>query len=78
VVLVPALAVDAEGHRLGRGGGHYDRSLALRPDRGASGAGALIAVLFDGERVPILPFDAHDVAVDAVVTPTGGVQPGRG
>ena len=39
-VLVPALAVDRAGHRLGRGGGHYDRTLALlgdgpRPDRGA-------------------------------------------
>ncbi len=29
VVLVPALAVDRRGHRLGRGGGHYDRTLAL-------------------------------------------------
>lgn len=78
VVLVPALAVDDAGHRLGRGGGHYDRSLALLPAGPPARATELIAVLFDGDERPELPFDAHDVAVDAVVTPTGGLrQPAR-
>jgi 5-formyltetrahydrofolate cyclo-ligase len=77
VVLVPALAVDAAGHRLGRGGGHYDRSLALwSTDMSATAKGRpeLIAVLFDGELLESVPFDHHDVPVDAVVTPTGGLH----
>jgi 5-formyltetrahydrofolate cyclo-ligase len=67
VVLVPALLVDRRGVRLGRGGGHYDRTL------GAAG-GELIAVIFDDELVPELPVGPFDVPVGAVVTPGGGVQ----
>ena len=64
VVLVPALAVDERGNRLGRGGGSYDRALARA-------TGLTIAVLYDGERVASLPAEPHDVAVQAVVTPSG-------
>ncbi|MGS0688515.1 5-formyltetrahydrofolate cyclo-ligase [Nakamurella sp. GG22] len=82
-VLVPALAVDRAGHRLGRGGGHYDRTLALRhrlrSERNPRGTvpadrTALIAVLFDGEFVDTLPHDAFDQPVTAVVTPGEGVR----
>ena len=76
VVLIPALAVDPAGHRLGRGGGHYDRSLALLPvDPVGTGVqkAELIAVLFDDELSPAVPFDGHDITVDAVVTPDGGL-----
>ena len=66
-VLVPALLVDARGVRLGRGGGHYDRTL-----RGLQGK--LIAVVFDDEVVPELPAGDHDVRMTAVVTPAGGVR----
>ncbi len=71
VVLVPALAVDHAGIRLGRGGGHYDRSLALIADRAAT---RVIAVVFDEEVVQTLPSDAHDVPVAEVLTPSGGVR----
>lgn len=65
-VLVPALAVAADGTRLGRGGGSYDRALARCP------AGTLTAaLLFDGELVDELPADAWDVPVRAAVTPSG-------
>lgn len=77
VVLVPALAVDGSGHRLGRGGGHYDRSLKLLRSDDAGGARPetdLIAVLFDGELLPRVPFDDHDIAVDTVVTPSAGLR----
>jgi 5-formyltetrahydrofolate cyclo-ligase len=67
-VLVPALAVDRAGNRLGRGGGSFDRALArvgpLVP---------LIALLYDDELVDRLPAEAHDVPVRAVVRPGHGV-----
>lgn len=75
-VLVPALAVDPGGHRLGRGGGHYDRTLELRARLliGRS-PGLRIAVIFDDELLPALPYDALDRPVTAIVRPTTGLQP---
>jgi 5-formyltetrahydrofolate cyclo-ligase len=68
-VVVPALAVDAWGIRLGRGGGYYDRALVrARPDA------VLVTVVFDDERVEELPREPHDRPVRAVVTPSGGWQ----
>lgn len=66
-VLVPALAVAADGTRLGRGGGSYDRALARVP------AGTPVAaLLYDGEAVAHLPRDPWDRPVTAYVTPSGG------
>ena len=66
-VVVPALAVDSVGIRLGRGGGYYDRALVhARPDA------VLVTVVFDDERVDRLPREIHDRPVTAVVTPSGG------
>ncbi len=74
-VLIPALAVDDLGHRLGRGGGHYDRSLELRTRLlGGVPAGRLIAVIYDDELLPSVPSDALDQRVSAVVRPTTGLQ----
>ncbi|WP_319430499.1 5-formyltetrahydrofolate cyclo-ligase [Mycobacterium sp. RTGN5] len=68
MVLVPALAVDRNGVRLGRGGGFYDRSLALcRP--GAK----LVAVVRDDEVVDELPSEAHDVRMTHALTPKHGL-----
>lgn len=68
-VVVPALAVDRFGIRLGRGGGYYDRALVhARPDA------VLVTVVFDDERVHELPREDHDRQVRAVVTPSGGWQ----
>ncbi|MET8473251.1 5-formyltetrahydrofolate cyclo-ligase [Streptomyces sp. NPDC006422] len=69
VVLLPGLAVDARGMRLGRGGGSYDRVLARLEAAGARPA--LVVLLHDSEVVGHLPQEAHDKAVDAVVTPSG-------
>ena len=67
-VLVPALAVDRAGHRLGRGGGSFDRALArvgpLVP---------LIALLYDDELLDRVPAEPHDIRVRAVVRPAHGV-----
>jgi len=65
-VLVPALAVDLTGVRLGRGGGSYDRALA----RVRSGT-TTVALLFDGELVEALPTDPWDVPVQAALLPEG-------
>ncbi len=73
-ILVPALAVDSTGRRLGRGGGHYDRTLALLPSRTGTAVGPeLIAVLFDGELVEVVPSEDHDRRVGSAVLPTAGV-----
>ena len=58
--LIPGLAFDAQGHRLGRGKGYYDRFLT-------SFKGKTIGVCFDFQKVAEVPVDAHDVAVDRVV-----------
>ncbi|MFB7548000.1 5-formyltetrahydrofolate cyclo-ligase [Streptomyces sp. NPDC056154] len=67
VVLLPGLAVDARGMRLGRGGGSYDRVLARLAAAGAHPA--LIVLLYDNEVVARVPEEPHDHPVDAVVTP---------
>lgn len=69
VVLLPGLAVDTRGMRLGRGGGSYDRVLA-RLDRAGSHP-SLVVLLYDSEVVESVPAEAHDRPVHAVVTPSG-------
>lgn len=68
LVLVPALAVDRTGIRLGRGAGHYDRTLADT----ASGT-HLVAVVRDQEIFEALPAEEHDIRMDAVLTPNRGL-----
>ncbi|WP_392671237.1 5-formyltetrahydrofolate cyclo-ligase [Streptomyces sp. LN785] len=68
-VLLPGLAVDGRGMRLGRGGGSYDRVLARLAAAGAHPA--LIVLLYDNEVVAQVPVEPHDHPVDAVVTPAG-------
>jgi 5-formyltetrahydrofolate cyclo-ligase len=68
VVLVPALAVDRAGVRLGRGAGFYDRSLPL-----AGPAARLVAVVRDDELVDQLPAEPHDVRMTHALTPNGGL-----
>jgi len=69
LVMVPALAVDRSGRRLGRGGGSYDRALAR------VGAGILtVALLYDGELVDEVPVVAHDSPVRAVALPGEGIS----
>ncbi|WP_084215961.1 5-formyltetrahydrofolate cyclo-ligase [Pseudonocardia spinosispora] len=69
LVLVPALAVDRRGVRLGRGAGWYDRTLPL-----AKPTTALVAVVRDEEWVDRLPAERHDVLMHGVLTPTGGLR----
>jgi 5-formyltetrahydrofolate cyclo-ligase len=68
VVLVPALAVDLAGVRLGRGAGFYDRSLSS-----ADPAALLVAVVRDDELVDLLPGADHDVPMTHALTPGLGL-----
>jgi 5-formyltetrahydrofolate cyclo-ligase len=68
LILVPALAVDHRGVRLGRGAGHYDRSLVF-----AAAGARLLAVVRDEELVDRLPGQPHDVRMSGVLTPGRGV-----
>lgn len=68
-VLLPGLAVDARGMRLGRGAGSYDRVLARLERAGVDPA--LVVLLYDAEIVERVPEEAHDRPVHAVVTPSG-------
>ncbi|MCW1403090.1 5-formyltetrahydrofolate cyclo-ligase [Novosphingobium sp. MW5] len=63
-LIVPLVAFTAEGHRLGQGGGHYDRWLAANSVDFAIGLG------WDVQCVESLPIEPHDRQLDAVVTPT--------
>lgn len=67
-VVVPGLAVDARGVRLGRGGGSYDRVLARIAARPAAERPPTYALLYPGEVGVDVPADAHDQPVDAAVT----------
>jgi 5-formyltetrahydrofolate cyclo-ligase len=64
VVLVPALAVDVHGRRLGRGAGYYDRALAAVDV-------PLCALVFADELLDEVPAEPHDVPVQLVATPAG-------
>lgn len=65
VVLVPGVAFDAQGHRLGYGGGYYDRLLPRLPV-----ACSLIGLAYDEQIFAKVPAEDHDARVDLVVTPT--------
>jgi 5-formyltetrahydrofolate cyclo-ligase len=70
VIIVPALAADTLGTRLGQGGGWYDRALVeARPGV------PIVALVFDNEfhdaEVRAIPREPHDLPVSIVVTPSG-------
>ena len=65
VILTPLLAFDAQGGRLGQGGGYYDRTFAARPDA------VRIGFAYAGQLVDDLPVEAHDIRLHGVLTETG-------
>jgi 5-formyltetrahydrofolate cyclo-ligase len=68
LVFAPALAVDRQGNRLGRGGAHYDRALIGVPRE------RIVAVVFADEVLDVVPTEAHDVRVGAALTPDGVIE----
>ena len=68
VILVPLIAFDLDGGRLGYGAGYYDRTIAAFR---ADGQVTAIGLAYDAQRVDTVPTDPHDQPLDAVITPSG-------
>ncbi len=69
IIVTPLLAYDQNGHRLGQGGGYYDRTLeAIR--LGARPC-AIVGLAYAGQEVEAVPFDSHDQKLDAILTEKG-------
>lgn len=67
IMIVPLLAFDRDGYRLGYGGGYYDRAIArLSADQPIPAIG----VAYDAQEVVVVPREPHDRRLDAIVTPT--------
>jgi len=67
LMIVPGVAFDRSGGRLGRGGGYYDRILSVY-------TGRTVAVAFDFQLVDQIPVEPHDRPVDTVVTETKTIE----
>lgn len=62
IILVPCLAADRQGHRLGYGGGFYDRYLEKYPDA------LTVGVVYERFLMDVLPKEPHDIRLNAVLT----------
>ncbi|MGH1350248.1 MAG: 5-formyltetrahydrofolate cyclo-ligase [Methyloligellaceae bacterium] len=68
ILLIPLLAFDKNGYRLGYGKGHYDRTLAeLRKNASVTAVG----IAYDAQEIPQIPFDQYDQRLDWILTPSG-------
>ncbi len=63
LAIVPGVAFDKSGHRLGRGRGYYDRLLPKLRREGCR----LLGLCFDFQQIPAVPTDEHDVSVDELI-----------
>lgn len=71
VLIVPLLAYDARGGRLGQGGGTYDRTIAaLKPQ----GSPYLLGLAYAGQEIDQVPMEPHDQPLDAILTEAGFIQ----
>lgn len=71
LVITPLLAFDRHGHRLGQGGGHYDRTLAnLRMAKPVF----VLGLAYAGQEVEELPAEPHDERLDAILTETDYIE----
>jgi 5-formyltetrahydrofolate cyclo-ligase len=75
LLIVPLLAFDRAGYRLGYGGGFYDRTLAMLRAQGPVRA---IGLAFAAQEVPEAPREPTDAPLDLIVTEAGAIVPERG
>ena len=71
---MPMVGFDLAGHRLGMGGGYYDRALAVRRIRQRWTRPWLLGLGFATQCVDAIPAERHDVPLDAVLTEHGLIE----
>jgi 5-formyltetrahydrofolate cyclo-ligase len=69
IMLVPLAAFDLAGHRIGYGGGYYDRAITRLHEKGLEPR--LIGIAFDCQEVASVPAETHDVRLQSVLTESG-------
>lgn len=75
VLLVPLLAYDRAGYRLGYGGGYYDRTLAALREKGRGKAAVLaIGIAYAGQEVESVPREETDQRLDWIVSEAGAIR----
>ena len=74
LVLLPLVGFDAQGMRLGMGGGYYDRTFAFRNRHACWRGPRLVGVAYSFQQVPSIASAPHDVRLDAVVTEAGVIR----
>lgn len=72
LLLVPTLGFDNAGHRLGHGGGYYDRTLGVMNPRPTA-----VGIGYEACRLPTIYAQPHDIPMDAIVTDCGVINCGR-
>ena len=74
LVLVPMLAFDSKGRRLGTGGGYYDRTFAFTKTKSRPKLPRLIGLAYDFQEVSSLPWDDWDIQLTGIVTNKGYLE----
>lgn len=69
IMLIPLAAFDARGHRIGYGGGYFDRAIGRLQAKDI--VPRLIGIAFDCQEVPLVPNEWHDVIIPELLTETG-------
>ncbi|MGF6569800.1 5,10-methenyltetrahydrofolate synthetase [Paraburkholderia fungorum] len=72
LLFIPCVGFDADGYRLGYGGGYYDRTLAAWP---GSKQPVTVGIAYEACRTQDLQREAHDIALDLIVTEAGVYPP---
>lgn len=68
LIILPLVAFDLSGNRLGMGGGFYDRTLSFKHQRCHWKGPKLIGIAHELQRVDLLPVNDWDIPLDAVIT----------
>ncbi|MBL7004068.1 MAG: 5-formyltetrahydrofolate cyclo-ligase, partial [Gammaproteobacteria bacterium] len=71
VILLPLVAFDAQGNRMGMGGGYYDRALQIRKTREGWRKPLLIGLAHDVQQSQLIENNAWDIPLDAIATESG-------
>jgi len=75
LLLVPLIAFDKAGARLGRGGGHYDRYLKKWRVQNKSQDNMAIGLAYEAQALPAVPSQPHDETLDMIITPAKIIRP---